>query len=119
MSPLILLAIGLMGGIFSGVFGIGGGTIMVPALVYFLGLTQHQAQGTTLAVLMMPVGILGVMRYYQSGNVKVQMAVLIGLGFILGALAGANLVHQIPEAVLKRGFGIFLVILGIRMAFFK
>ncbi len=119
MSAIILLVIGLLGGIFSGAFGIGGGTIMVPALVYFLGLTQHQAQGTTLAVLLMPVGLLGVLRYYQAGNVKVNMAILIGLGFILGALLGANFVHGLSESTLKRAFGIFLVIVGIKMALLK
>src|SRR3989338_2038794 len=106
MSPLILLTIGLSGGIFSGAFGIGGGAIMAPMPVYFSGLTQHQAQGTILAVLMMPVGVLGVMRYYQAGNVKVNMAILIGLGFILGALICANFIHGLPESTVKRGFGI-------------
>ena len=119
MSPLILVAIGLIGGIFSGAFGIGGGTIMVPALVFFLGLTQHQAQGTTLAVLLMPVGILGVLRYYQAGNVKVNIAILLALGFILGAWAGANFVHGLSEATMKRAFGIFLVLVGIKMALLK
>ncbi len=119
MSPFILLTIGLLGGIFSGAFGIGGGMIMVPALVYFLGLTQHQAQGTTLAVLMMPVGILGVLRYYQSGNIKVNMALLIGLGFIFGALIGANFIHGLPESTVKRAFGIFLVLVGMKMALLK
>ena len=93
--------------------------IMVPALVYFLGLTQHQAQGTTLAVLMMPVGILGVLRYYQSGNIKVNMALLIGLGFIFGALIGANFIHGLPESTVKRAFGIFLVLVGMKMALLK
>lgn len=119
MSPTILILIGLLGGIFSGAFGIGGGTIMVPALVYFLGLTQHQAQGTTLAVLLMPVGLLGVMRYYYAGNVKINMAILIGAGFILGALLGAHFIHGLSESTLKRAFGIFLVIVGIKMALLR
>ena len=119
MSPLILVVIGVVGGIFSGAFGIGGGAIMVPMLVYFLGLTQHQAQGTILAVLMMPVGILGVMRYYQAGNVKVNMALMIGLGFILGALIGANFIQGLPESTVKRGFGIFLILMGIKMALLR
>ncbi|OGX30221.1 MAG: permease [Omnitrophica WOR_2 bacterium RIFCSPHIGHO2_01_FULL_48_9] len=119
MSPMILVLVGLIGGIFSGVFGIGGGTIMVPALVYFLGLTQHQAQGTTLAVLLMPVGLLGVLRYYQAGNVKIQMALLIGLGFIFGAFLGAHFVHGLSESTLKRVFGIFLVLVGMKMVLLK
>ncbi len=119
MPILILLGIGLIGGIFSGAFGIGGGAIMVPALVYLLSLTQHQAQGTVLAVLMVPVGVLGALRYYQAGNVKIDAAVWIGLGFIFGALIGANFVHGLPEATLKRAFGIFLILMGIKMALLK
>ena len=115
MPLIILLCIGLLGGIFSGAFGIGGGTIMVPALVYFWGLTQHQAQGTTLAVLLMPVGFLGVWRYYLAGNVKVDAAVIIALGFILGALLGAHYVQGLSDAMMKRMFGIFLILVGLKM----
>ena len=116
---LLYMIVGLIGGIFSGAFGIGGGAIMVPMLVYFFSLTQHQAQGTVLAVLMVPVGALAVMRYYQSGNVKIDIAIWIGLGFIFGALIGANFVHGLPEATLKRGFGVFLILMGIKMALLK
>ena len=116
--PLYVL-IGAVGGLFSGAFGIGGGTIMVPALVYFFALTQHQAQGTVLAVLMVPVSFLAVLRYYQSGNVKIDAAVWIALGFLFGALIGANFIHGLPESTLKRAFGIFLILVGVRMALLK
>ena len=119
MTYLLYVLIGLIGGIASGAFGIGGGAIMVPMLVLWYGLTQHQAQGTILAVLLMPVSILSVWRYYQAGNVKVQVALLIACGFVFGALVGAHLVHGVSDANLKRGFGVLLVIIGLRMALVK
>ena len=85
----------------------------------FFGLTQHQAQGTALAVMLPPVFILAVMRYYYAGNVKVQMAIFIATGFIIGALLGAHLVHYLPSATLKKMFGAFLIIIGLKMAFIK
>ena len=83
MNIIIYLLVGFIGGILSGAFGIGGGADMVPLLVLLFGLTQHQAQGRILAVLLAPVGILVVMRYYAAGNVEIQSAVFIALGFIL------------------------------------
>ncbi len=119
MSPLLTILIGFIGGIFSGAFGIGGGAIMVPLLVYWFHLTQHQAQGTILAVLLLPVGILSVWRYFQAGNVKVNIAIFIALGFIFGALLGAHFIHGVSDANLKRAFGVFLILIGIKMALFK
>ena len=119
MTYILYILVGLIGGIVSGSFGIGGGTVMVPLLVYFFGLTQHQAQGTALATILPPVGIFAVMRYYYSGNVKVNIAIFLALGFIFGALLGANFVHTISDTNLKRAFGIFLMLVGMRMAFLK
>jgi hypothetical protein len=119
MSAILLLLIGLVGGIFSGAFGIGGGAVMVPALVYLFHLTQHQAQGTILAVLMVPVGFLAVWRYYVAGNVHIPMALLIAGGFVLGALIGAHGVHGLSDATLKRLFGVFLILMGMKMALWK
>ena len=119
MSSILILLVGLVGGMFSGAFGIGGGTIMVPALIYFFNLTQHQAQGTVLAVLLLPVSLLAVLRYYHSGNVKVDMAMIMAVGFIFGAFLGAHFIHGISDANLRRAFGIFLVIMGIKMAIWK
>ena len=119
MSLFTVILIGVLGGISSGVFGIGGGTVIVPALVYYCSLTQHQAQGTVLAVLMVPVSALAVWRYYQNGNVNVQAAVYVAVGFIFGALLGAHLVQSLPEAMLKRLFGVSLILIGIKMAFLK
>lgn len=119
MILMSYVLVGLIGGILSGAFGIGGGTIMVPLLVFLFGLTQHQAQGTALAVMLPPVFILAVLRYYWAGNVKVQMAVFIALGFVIGALLGAHLVQGIPSLQLKRLFGVFLILIGVKMAFLK
>lgn len=110
------LLVGLVGGIVSGAFGIGGGTIMVPAFVLFFGLTQHQAQGTALAVMLPPVFLLAVLRYYWAGNVKVQMAIFVALGFVVGAFLGAQLIQNVPDVTLKRVFGTLLILVGIQMA---
>ncbi len=117
MTLVIYVIVGLIGGIFSGALGIGGGTVMVPALVMLFGLTQHQAQGTTLAVMLPPVFILAVMRYYWSGHVKIQMAMFIALGFIFGALLGAHFIQGVPDAHLKKAFGVFLLLIGFKMVF--
>ncbi len=119
MPVILYLALGLVSGIVGGALGLGGGAIMVPAFVLLFGLTQHQAQGTALAVMLPPVFIFGVLRYYWAGNVKVQMALFVAAGFVVGAFLGAHLVQNIPEANLKRAFGIFLIIIGIKMAFIK
>ncbi|MCX7662023.1 MAG: sulfite exporter TauE/SafE family protein [Candidatus Omnitrophica bacterium] len=115
MYNLHYTILGLIAGIFSGAFGIGGGTILIPALVYLFGLTQHQAQGTTLAIMIPPIGLLATLRYYYSGNVKLGMAGFICLGFFLGGLVGAHFVHYISDAVLKRLFGVFLFLVSVRM----
>ena len=119
MPILSYILVGLIGGILSGAFGIGGGTIMVPALVFLFGLSQHQAQGTALAVMLAPVFILAVLRYYAEGHVNMHMALYIAFGFIFGAFIGAHFVQGVPDANLKRAFGFFLILIGIKMAFLK
>ncbi|MFA4889289.1 MAG: sulfite exporter TauE/SafE family protein [Candidatus Omnitrophota bacterium] len=119
MSPLFYLFIGLVSGVFGGMFGVGGASIMVPAMVLFSGLNQHQAQGTALAALLPPVGILAVLRYYQAGNVKVSIAAFICLGFLFGGYFGAGLVQHIPSLILKKMFGVFLLAIALNMIFKK
>jgi uncharacterized membrane protein YfcA len=119
MMVFLYLTVGFIGGVFSGAFGIGGGTIMVPAFVLLFGLTQHQAQGTALAVMLPPVFILAVLRYYWAGNIKVQMAVFVAGGFVLGAFLGAHLIHYISDVHLKRSFGVLMVLVGLKMVFLK
>ncbi len=115
MIILGYILIGLLAGVASGFFGIGGGIIMIPAMVYFFHLTQHEAQGTSLAVLLLPVGILATIKYYQEGNVKLIMAVYIAVSFIVGAYLGAILAHYISDPTLKRAFGVLLLLVSIRM----
>ena len=98
------IIIGLIAGFCGGALGLGGGAIMVPLLVMWFGLTQHQAQGTALTVMLIPVFWLAVWRYYQAGNVKVQIALFIAIGFVVGALLGAHAVQYLPSEQLKKIF---------------
>jgi len=109
------LLLGLFAGLFGGALGLGGGSIMVPALIFFFGLTQHEAQGTSLAVMLPPVLLLAVLRYYWAGNVKVQMAIFIAIGFIVGAFLGADIVQGISDTSLKKIFGVCLMLIGVKM----
>jgi uncharacterized membrane protein YfcA len=115
MNQIFYIALGLIAGIFSGIFGIGGGTILIPALVFLLGLTQHQAQGTSLAIMIPPVGLLAAWKYWQSGNVKLGMAAWICLGFFIGGLFGAQIVHNFSDPLLKKLFGFYLLVVSLRM----
>ena len=117
MNQILYIILGLVAGIFGGMFGIGGGTILIPAMVYLFGLTQHQAQGTTLAIMVPPIGLLAALRYYYSGNVKLGMAGFICIGFLVGGLLGAQLIHAVPDPMLKRLFGFFLLIVSLGMIF--
>ena len=119
MQYVLYITLGLAAGVFGGMFGIGGGTILIPALVFLCGLTQHQAQGTTLAIMIPPIGLLAAWRYWQSGNVKLSMAGFICLGFFVGGYLGASFIHNVPDPMLKKLFGVFLLIISIRMIFAK
>ncbi|MFH0827832.1 MAG: sulfite exporter TauE/SafE family protein [Candidatus Omnitrophota bacterium] len=119
MNQLLYVILGLVAGILSGMFGIGGGIVLVPALVFLFGLTQHQAQGTTLAILIPPIGLLAAIRYYYSGNVKLSMAGFICAGFLVGGLLGANLIQNFPDAILKKVFGVFLLVVSVKMILTK
>ncbi|MFH1622744.1 MAG: TSUP family transporter [Candidatus Omnitrophota bacterium] len=113
------ILVGLIAGIFGGFLGIGGGTILIPVMIYIYGLTQHQAQGTTLALMVPPIGLLAVMRYYYSGNVKISMAAFICIGFFIGGLIGAHFVQNVPDTALKKIFGTYLLIIAFKMIFGK
>jgi uncharacterized protein len=119
MNHIFYVALGLVAGVLSGIFGIGGGVILIPALVFLFGLTQHQAQGTTLAIMVPPIGLLAALRYYYSGNVKLGMAGFICAGFLVGGLLGAQLIQNVPDALLKKLFGMFLLIISLRMILTK
>ncbi len=115
MNIYFYLILGLIAGISSGFLGIGGGTIIIPVLVYLVGFTQHQAQGTTLALMVPPIGLLAAIKYYQAGNVDIRVAALICVGFFIGGLLGASFVMPIPEPLLKKIFGVFLILVALKM----
>lgn len=117
MQSILLLALGLVAGVASGLVGIGGGIIVVPALVFLFHLSQHQAQGTTLALLVPPIGLLAAWAYYQQGFVDIRIAALICVGFVLGGLIGAKLSLGLSDHTLQRVFGVALLIIGARMIF--
>lgn len=110
---------GLLAGLLSGLIGIGGGTIIVPILVIFSGLSQKMAQGTTLALLVPPIGILAAWTYYKEGYVDFPIAALICVGFIFGGLIGAKFATNLSNQTLERIFGIALLIIAIKMIFSK
>jgi uncharacterized membrane protein YfcA len=120
IADIITLAIiGLAAGVVSGMLGVGGAIIIVPALVFFFGMTQHQAQGTSLAVLLFPVGFLAFWNYYKQGHVNLKMALVVMLAFFIGGYLGSVVAVHVPEKVLKTGFGILIIIIGFRMIFGK
>ncbi|MES2396459.1 MAG: sulfite exporter TauE/SafE family protein [Bacteroidota bacterium] len=116
---LILLCIGLLAGTLSGMVGIGGGIIIVPALVFFMGMSQHEAQGTSLAVLLLPVGILAVYYYYNAGYVDIKPSLIIALSFVVGGFVGSKIAISIDQNILKKVFGIFMLLLSLKMIFWK
>ena len=113
------VVVGLAAGVLSGFLGLGGGAIVIPALVFLFGFTQHQAQGTTLAMMIPPIGLLAAYKYYQSGNVKIAAAALMCIGFFIGGYFGAKFVDKIPELILKRCFGVFILFIALKMIFSK
>jgi hypothetical protein len=116
MNWMILL-VGLGVGAFSGVVGIGGGILFVPALIWLLGMSQHKAQGTSLGALLAPVGIFAFWEYYRRGNADIRVAALLALGFLVGGYFGAVGAQHIPELWLRRIFAITLIAVGGRMWF--
>lgn len=122
MTPtiiFILLAVGLLAGFLSGMVGIGGGIIIVPVLVYFLGFTQHQAQGTTLFMFLLPIGILGVMNYHKQGYVDYKTALIICSTFVFGSYFGSKLAISVDQKTIKQIFGVVIILLGAKMLFWK
>jgi uncharacterized protein len=114
---MLAILVGLIGGTLSGLTGLGGGFIMVPLLVYLFGMSQHAAQGTSLAVLLPPLGLLAFLQYYRNGHVDVQVAVLVALGFFFGGYVGGYTAQLISGPMLRKGFAIVLALLSIDMFF--
>ncbi len=117
INVILYLLLGLFAGILSGLIGIGGGIIIVPALIYLFGLTQHQAQGTTLALLIPPISLLAAWTYYKHGYVNLTIAIFVCLGFFIGGLAGAKLAVGLSNEILTRVFGFMLLLVALYMIF--
>ena len=116
MSPWALV-IGLFAGVLSGMFGIGGGIVIVPALILILKLTPHQATGTSLGALLLPVGFLGAMEFWKRGDVDARTSALVALGLFLGAFVGARIGLSLAPTVLRRAFSVFLVLVAAQLWF--
>ena len=119
MEIVILLIIGLVAGAISGLLGIGGAIIVIPALVYFLGYSQKVAQGTSLGLLLPPIGLLAVINYYNAGYVNLKAAGLMIITFILGSYLSSKFVVSVPENMIKKIFGVFLLFYAIKLFFEK
>ena len=119
MNIFLYLLLGLITGIFSGLIGIGGAIIIIPILVLLFGLSQHTAQGTTLALMVPPIGLLAAWTYYKAGFVDLKIAGFICLGVLVGGLAGARFATQIPEQVLRKVFGAVLFLASLKMILTK
>jgi len=118
-QALILILIGLIAGIFSGSLGVGGAIVVIPSLIFFLGLTQHQAQGTSLAFMIPPVTLLAVINYSKQGYVNWKYAVVLAVMFFIGAYIGSVISVSIPEKILRKLFGALLLFVAVKMIFSK
>lgn len=115
----LFILVGLAAGVLSGLVGVGGGILVVPALVYFFGFTQHQAQGTTLAMMVPPIGILAAWAYYSQGQVDVKTAALLCAGFVVGGYVGGKAAVSLSSPALTKAFGAVLLIVSLKMLLSK
>jgi uncharacterized protein len=111
----VFLATGLVAGVLSGLFGIGGGILIIPSLIFFAKFPTKLAVGTSLGAMLLPVGLLGAYAYYQQGNLNIKGSMLIGAGLFFGAYLGAKIAHGVPSPVLQRMFAVFIVLMAIRL----
>ncbi len=116
---IILIVVGILSGMLAGIFGVGGAIIVIPALVFILGLSQHDAQGTSLAFMLPPVGILATWNYWKAGHVNWKMALILSLTFVLGAYLGSVFSINISDKTLRRLFGALMLVIAIKMIFSK
>jgi len=116
---LLIILIGIVTGVMAGMLGIGGAIIMIPALVFIMGFNQQLAQGTSLAVMLPPVGIIAAYNYWKAGHVNITVAIILAVAFIAGSFFGSKLALQMPQALLKKIFAVLLIIVAARMLFSK
>ncbi len=119
MSVYLILLVGLGAGILSGLFGIGGGIVIIPALVFGFGFSQHLAQGTTLVMMVLPIGLMAAWTYYQQGFADLKIALFLGAGFFLGGLVGAKIATGLSNNVLSKVLGVLMLVIAIKMIFSK
>jgi uncharacterized membrane protein YfcA len=112
---LILVLVGLLAGALSGFVGVGGGIIIVPAMIYFMNMNQMQAQGVSLALLMLPVGVLGVMNYYKAGHIQFNYVLIMAIGFVLGNYFGSKYAMRVPEHKIKFLFSLLMLYVAVQM----
>ena len=117
-TVLIIIMVGLAAGILSGLVGVGGGLVIVPALIYFLSFSQKTAQGTSLGLIMLPVGIFGVLQYYKQGHVDFRVVAILAIGFILGSYFGSKFALSLKQDTIKKIFACFMIVIAIKMLFF-
>jgi uncharacterized protein len=117
-TVVIVIIIGIAAGILGGLVGVGGGIIIVPALVYLLGFSQKTAQGTSLGLIMLPVGILGVLQYYKQGHVDFRVVAILAAGFLAGSYFGSKFALSLPQETIKKIFAVLMIIIAIKMLFF-
>lgn len=115
---LILLILGLISGILSGLLGIGGAVFIIPALAMFMGFSQQTAQGTTLMMMVLPVGFMAALQYYKAGHGDIKTAGILALAFFIGGYFGGKWANQIPQDILKKIFAVLLIVIAIKMLFF-
>ena len=116
---LLLVVVGLVTGVLGGMLGIGGGLILIPSMVYIFGFTQHQAIGTSLAVMLPPIGLFAAYNYYKAGQVNLKYALILAAAFMIGSYFSSKLAVKIPENVLRKTFSIFLILVALKMFFSK
>lgn len=117
LTFVLLVVIGLLAGLFSGLVGLGGGIIIIPALVFLLGMNQQTAQGTSIALMLPPIGLLAAINYYKSGAINITYAIIIASAFFIGGYFGSKVALSLPEAIVRKVFAAFMILLGLKMLF--
>lgn len=113
-----LCIVGILAGLLSGMVGIGGGIVVVPALVFFFGFSQKMAQGTSLALLLPPIGILSVLAYHRAGNVRWDVVLILVIAFLVGSYFGAKFINRMNDQLVKKLFAIFMIVVAVKYLFF-
>lgn len=116
-TMLIIILVGIAAGMLSGLVGVGGGLIIVPSLIYFIGFSQKTAQGTSLAMIMLPVGIFGVLQYYKQGHVDFRIVGILAIGFLAGSFFGSKIALSLPQETVKKIFALLMILIAIKMLF--